>query len=87
MSRQILKITLRLPDGQELTGRGRNVPATMERMYNEALTPTPRRHVRFMEPLESGQRRYYGSFLVQFGYRSGHDTTFDGVVEAEVVAP
>ncbi len=84
MSRQILEITLRLPDGRELTGRGRNVPATMERIYNQALTPTPRRHVRFMEPLESGQRRYYGTYHVQFGYRSGHDTTLDGVVVAEV---
>ncbi len=87
MSRQILEITLRLPDGRELTGRGRNVPATMERIYNQALTPTPRRHVRFMEPLESGQRRYYGTYHVQFGYRSGHDTTLDGVVAAEVKEP
>ena len=87
MSRQILEITLRLPDGRELTGRGRNVPATMERIYNQALTPTPRRHVRFMEPLKSGQRRYYGTYHVQFGYRSGHDTTLDGVVVAEVGGP
>ena len=87
MSRQILEITFRLADGRELTGRGRNVPATMERIYNQALTPTPRRHVRFMEPLESGQRRYYGTYNVQFGYRSGHDTTFDEVVVAEVAGP
>jgi len=87
MSRQILEIILRLPDGQELTGRGRNVPATMERIYNQALTPTPRRHVRFMEPLESGQRRYYGTYNVQFGYQCGHDTTLDGVVVAEVGDP
>jgi len=87
MSRQILEITLRLPDGRELKGRGRNVPATMERIYNEALNPAPRRHVRFIEPLESGQRRYYGTYNVQFGYRSGHDTTFDGVVAAEVGGP
>ena len=56
MSRQILEITFRLADGRELTGRGRNVPATMERIYNQALTPTPRHHVRFIEPLKSGQR-------------------------------
>ncbi len=48
MSRQILEITLHLPDGRELTGRGRNVPATMERIYNQALTPTPLLHFRFM---------------------------------------
>jgi len=87
MSRQILQITLHLPDGRELTGRGRNVPATMERIYNQALTPTPRRHVRFMEPLESGQRRYYGTYNVQFGYRRGHDTTLGEVVVAEVGDP
>ena len=58
MSRQILEITLRLPDGRELTGGGRNVPATMERIYNQALTPTPRRHVRFMEPLKSEAIRH-----------------------------
>ncbi len=83
MSRQILEIILRLPDGRELTGRGRNVPATMERIYNQALTPTPRRHVRFMEHL-SGQGRYHGTYNVQFGYRSGDNTTLDGVVVAEV---
>ncbi|HIN06478.1 MAG TPA: hypothetical protein EYM65_09615 [Dehalococcoidia bacterium] len=87
MSRQILEITLRLPDGRELTGRGRNVPATMERIYNQDLTQPPRRHVRFMEPLKSGQRRYYGTYNVQFGYRSGHDTTLDEVVVAEVASP
>ncbi len=84
MSRQILEITLRLPDGRVLTGRGRNVPATMELIYNQALTPTPRRHVRFMEHLKSGQGRYHGTYNVQFGYRSGDKTTLDGVVVAEV---
>ena len=87
MSRQILEIILRLPDGRELTGRGRNVPATMERIYNQALPATPRRHVRFMDPLTSGQRRYYGTYNVQFGYRNGDDTTLDGVVVAEVEGP
>ncbi len=87
MSRQILEIILRLPDGRELTGRGRNVPATMERIYNQALTPTPRSHLRFVDPLTSGQRRYYVTYNVQFGYRSGDDTTLDGVVVAEVEGP
>ena len=87
MSRQILEIKLQLPDGHVLTGRGRNVPATMERIYNQALTPTPRRHVRFMEPLESGQRRYYGTYNVQFGHHRGDNPTLDGVVVAEVGKP
>ncbi len=84
MSRQILEITLCLPDGRVLTGRGRNVPATMERIYNQALTPTCRRHVRFIEHLKSGESRYHGTYNVQFGYRSGDNTTLDGFVVAEV---
>ena len=87
MSRQILEITLRLPDGRVLTGRGRNVPATMERVYNQALNSTPRRHVRFMEHLNPGEGRYRGTHQVQFGYRSGSNTTSDGVVVAEVGGP
>ncbi len=87
MSRQILEITLRLPDGQVLTGRGRNVPTTMEHIYNQALTQTPRRHVRFVEPLKSGQNRFHGTYNVQFGYRSGDNTALDGVVVAEVGEP
>ena len=87
MSRQILEITLLLPDGRVLTGRGRNLEATMERMYNHALSPTPRRHVKFMEHLKPGQSRYRGTYPVQFGYRSGHNAILDEVVTAEVGAP
>jgi hypothetical protein len=72
------------PDGQVLTGRGRNVPATMERIYNQALNSTPRRHVRFMGHLNPGENRYRGTYQVQFGYRSGSNTRLDGVVQAEV---
>jgi hypothetical protein len=87
MSRPILDITLRLPDGRVLTGRGRNVPATMERIYNNALNSTPRRHVRFLEHLNPGEGRYRGTYQVQFGYRSGPNTALDGVVQAEVGGP
>ena len=87
MSRQILEITLRLPGGRVLTGRGRNVPATMEHIYNQALNPTPRRRVRFLEHLTPGPSRYRGTYHVQFGYRSGPDITLDEVVEAEVGEP
>ena len=61
MSRQILEITLRLPDGRVLTGRVRNLEATMERMYNQALNPTPRRQVKFMGHLKPRQSRYRGT--------------------------
>ena len=87
MSRQILGITLHLPDGQVLTGRGRNVPATMERIYNQALNPQPRRHVKFMEHLKSGESRYLGTYQVQFSYHTGDSTILDGTVRAEVISP
>ena len=87
MSRQILEITLHLIDGQVLTGRGRNVPATMERIYNQALNPKPRRHVRFTEPLKAGPDRYRGTYHVQFGYHTGHADILDGVVGADVIGP
>jgi len=85
VSRQILEITLHLIDGQVLTGRGRNVPATMERIYNQALNPKPRRHVRFTEPLKAGPDRYRGTYHVQFGYHTGHADILDGVMRAEVI--
>jgi hypothetical protein len=87
VSRQILEITLHLPDGQVLTGRGRNVPATMEHIYNLALHPTPRRRVRFIEPLKAAQDRYRGAYQVRFGYHRGNSDFPDGIVRAEVTGP
>jgi hypothetical protein len=87
MSRPILDITLHLPDGRVLTGHGRNVPATMEHIYNRALNSTPRRHVRFLTHLNPGESRYWGTYHVQFGYRSGPNTTLGVVVVAEVAGP
>ena len=87
MSRQILEVTLHLPDGQVLTGRGRNVPATMEHIYNQALHSTPRRHVSFIEPLKAGLDRYRGDYQVRFGYRRGNSDFPDGIVRAEVTGP
>ncbi|MSQ06546.1 MAG: hypothetical protein EXR46_05035 [Dehalococcoidia bacterium] len=87
MSRQILEITLRLADGQVLKGRGRNVPATMEHIYNQALQATPRRRVKFIEPLKATQDAFRGAYQVQFGYRRGDSDFPDGIVGAEVVVP
>jgi hypothetical protein len=87
VSRQILEITLRLPDGQVLKGRGRNVPGTMETIYNQALHPTPRRRVKFIEPLKATQDRFRGAYNVQFGYHVGGSDFPDAVVAAEVVEP
>jgi len=87
VSRQILEITLHLPDGQVLAGRGRNVPATMEHIYNRALNPNPRRHVRFTEPLKAVPDRYRGTYHVRFGYHTRHSDVLDGIVLAEVIGP
>ncbi len=87
MSRPILDITLRLTNGKALKGRGRNVPATMEHIYNQALTLSPRRHVRFMEQPKDGKDKYHGTYKVQFGYLSGSNDNLDGIVIAEVGEP
>ena len=92
MSRQILEITLRLPDGQVLSGRGRNLPATIERVYNQALRPTPRRYVTLMEPLKSGyvkkgEHRYQGTFHARFAQRGGDPASPEGIVVVEVREP
>jgi len=92
MSRPILEITLRLPDGQVLTGRGRNLPATMERIYNQALGPTSRAYVTLMERLETGhvkkgEHRYQGTFHARFARRSGDPAGSVGIVVAEVREP
>ena len=87
VSRPILEITLHLPEGQVLTGRGRNVPATMERIYNQALNPQPRRHVKFIHGLKPGESRYRGTYNVEFSYHTGRSTIQDGIVRAEVVGP
>jgi hypothetical protein len=71
MSRPILDVKLRLSDGQVVTGRSRNVPGTLEHLYNEGLHPN----------------RYVGSYKVRFGYRKGDDRVLDEMVEVEVNKP
>ena len=92
MSRQMLEITLRLPDGQALTGRGRNLPATIERVYNQALRPTPRRYVTLLEHFKSGyvkqgEHRYQGTFHARFATRGGDTANPEGIVVVEVREP
>jgi hypothetical protein len=92
MSRQILEITLRLPDGQVLHGRGRNLPATIERVYNEALRPTPRRYVTLLEHFKSGyvkkgEHRYQGTFHARFAERGSESASPEGIVVVEVREP
>lgn len=76
MSRDILDITVHLSDGQVLTDKGRNVPATLERMYNQVVAPKSKRFVTIVEPvgrgyLKKGQLRYEGTFHVRFAERGG----------------
>lgn len=92
MSRQILEITLRLPDGQVLNGRGRNLPATIERVYNQALRPTPRRYVTLLEHFKSGyvkkgEHRYQGTFHARFAQRGGGPASPAEMVMVEVREP
>ncbi len=87
MSRPILDIKLRLPDGQVVTGRSRNVPGTLERLYNEGWHPTPKRRLKWIERLGTRPNRYVGSYKVRFGYRKGDDTVLDEMVEVEVNRP
>ena len=92
MSRKILEITLRLPDGTVLTGRGRNLPATIERVYNRALSPASRSHLVLLEHLKTGhvgqeEHRYQGSFHARFGKRGGNPDTPEGTVVVDVREP
>jgi hypothetical protein len=87
MSRPILDIKLRLPDGEVVTRKSRNVPATLEHLYNEGLHPASKRHLKWIERLGNGPDRYLGSYKVRFGYRKGDDTVLDEMVEVEVKKP
>jgi hypothetical protein len=87
MSRSILDIKLRLPDGKEVTRKSRNVPAALEHLYNESLHPAPKRHLKWIERLGNRPDQYLGSYKVRFGYRKGDDIVLDEVVEVEVKKP
>ena len=91
MSRRILEITLHLPDGKTLNGRGRNLPATIERIYNGALSPVDQRHLTLVEHLKTGhvrqgEHRYQGTFHARFAKR-GDPATPEETVVAEVREP
>ena len=54
MSRPVLEITIRLEGGQVLTGRGRNLPATLDRIFNQSRPPGQRKRVTIQEKLKTG---------------------------------
>jgi hypothetical protein len=59
----------------------------MEHLYNDAVHPTPRRRVRFIEPLKATENGFRGAYQVQFGYLRDNSDYYDTVVSAEVAAP
>lgn len=67
MSRQMFHLTMRFPQGKVLQGQGRNLPATVEKIYNEAFGKSRGRHVVLLERLVTGhvqkaELRYEGTF-------------------------
>lgn len=89
MSRPILEIGLRLPDGKVVTGRGRNMTATAERLYNQALTPASHYHAKLVEHpgtghLSRGEHRYQGTFHLEFTRGAGQSAGATEVLVAEV---
>lgn len=67
MGRNILQVTLRLADGRVIEGVGRNLPATVERVYNQAFGKQRGLHAVILEHLPTGhaavsEHRYEGTF-------------------------
>jgi len=67
MGRDVLHITLRLNDGKVLERVGRNLPATVEWIYNLALSDKYGKHAVILEEFRTGHaqaddHRYEGNF-------------------------
>ncbi len=67
MSRDMLHVTIHLPDGKSLEGMGRNLPSTIEKVYNKAFGKHHGRHAVILEQLRTGhagmaEHRYEGTF-------------------------
>jgi len=85
MSRSLLEVTLHLPSGATLKGRGRNLPATIERVYNEVDPSKPTRHVVMTEHLKTGhvkkgEHRYEGTYHVNLSTAQRYPSTQEAVV-------
>ncbi len=84
MSRQMFHLTLRLPQGKVLQGQGRNLPATVEKIYNDAFGKIRGRHVVLLKRMDTGhvqkaEQRYEGSFhgqVLQDGSAGASDKPF-----------
>lgn len=89
MSKQILTISLQLPDGKVLTGRGRNLPGAIRRIYNEAAGEETCSQITLTERLKTGhttakEHRYQGTFHAQLANRRGEITHVVATVLEEV---
>lgn len=67
MGRDVLHVTLRLNNGKVLEGVGRNLPATVERIYNLAFGKQHGKHAVILEEFRTGharadEHRYEGEF-------------------------
>lgn len=85
MSRTMLDVTLQLANGKTLKGRGRNLPATIGRIYNTPREGQPLAQVTLAEELRRGfvtkdEQRYHGTFHATLTI-----TAFDGSRTQETV--
>ena len=92
MGRSILDITLHLPNGQSLAGRGRNLQATVGRIYNRAFPEQPHHHVVLVEPMRRGhataqEHRYTGTFHARLLDRHGAAVERGGIIVVDVKEP
>ncbi len=89
MTRPMLTIAMKLPDGRTLNGRGRNLHTAVERIYNEEHGGDERRRVIIVEDFKRGHRkedehRYQGTFHAAVFSIFGDPMEEEGPVTVEV---
>jgi hypothetical protein len=80
MSRQIFELTVQLTDGTVLKGSGRNLPATVERIYKAAQGKRPPHQVLLSRAGEEDEG-YAGTYTLYFGTARKIGGLSDGTVE------
>jgi hypothetical protein len=73
MARQIYDVTLRLNDGAVRQGRGRNLQATIEKMYHDVRPQAQSHHITRLDHIDAAETGYAGTYNVYFsrGYEQG----------------
>ncbi len=92
MSRTIFEVTLKLPDGGTFSGRGRSLPITIERIYNEGVGPEFGRHIVLDETFRRGyvtkdEERYVGTFHAHVVHTPTKPHEVKKAIIVEVKAP